>query len=57
MAEVKIREADQLARQVQLDSPEEEWFELQPIEKKLIRYSLILGIGLLIVFIGIFKPF
>ena len=57
MAEVKIREADQLARQAQLASPEEEWFELQPIEKKLIRYSLILGIGLLLVFIYIFKPF
>ncbi|MEW6064654.1 hypothetical protein P378_01645 [Desulforamulus profundi] len=58
MAEVKIREADQtmLKAQQQVDY-QDEWFELQPIEKKLISYSLTLGIGLLIIFILIFKPF
>ncbi|CCO07331.1 hypothetical protein [Desulforamulus hydrothermalis] len=58
MAEVKIRDAEQtLARARQEASYQDEWFELQPIEKKLITYSLALGIGLLIVFILIFKPF
>ncbi|WP_333870320.1 hypothetical protein [Desulforamulus putei] len=58
MAEVKIRDADQtlvMARQ-EVDY-QDEWFELQPIEKKLISYSLALGIGLLIIFILVFKPF
>ncbi len=30
---------------------EEEWFDLLPVEKKLIGYSLLLGIALLVVFI------
>lgn len=30
---------------------EEEWFDLLPVEKKLIGYSLALGIALLVVFI------
>jgi hypothetical protein len=37
---------------------EEEWYDLLPVEKKLIAYSLILGVVLLVVFIfafGIFK--
>jgi hypothetical protein len=37
---------------------EEEWFDLLPVEKKLITYSLALGVALLIVFIfafGVFK--
>jgi hypothetical protein len=36
----------------------EEWFDLLPVEKKLIGYSLTLGILLLVVFIfafGVFK--
>ena len=57
MTEIKIREADQVVRQAQQANYEDEWFELQPIEKKLISYSLILGLGLLLVFIYIFKPF
>lgn len=28
---------------------EEEWFDLMPVEKKLIGYSLVLGIVLLVV--------
>ncbi|MEW6140342.1 MAG: hypothetical protein AB1733_19150 [Thermodesulfobacteriota bacterium] len=38
--------------------PQEEWYDLLPVEKKLMGYSLALGIGLLIVFIfafGVFK--
>ncbi len=37
---------------------EEEWYDLLPVEKKLIGYSLILGVLLLVVFIfafGVFK--
>ncbi len=37
---------------------EEEWYDLLPIEKKLIGYSLGLGIVLLVIFIfafGVFK--
>jgi hypothetical protein len=37
---------------------EEEWFDLLPVEKKLITYSLTLGVALLVVFIfafGVFK--
>jgi len=37
---------------------EEEWYDLLPVEKKLIGYSLALGIALLVVFIfafGVFK--
>jgi hypothetical protein len=37
---------------------EDEYYELLPVEKKLIAYSLALGIGLLVVFIfafGVFK--
>jgi hypothetical protein len=37
---------------------EEEWYDLLPIEKKLISYSLTLGIVLLVIFIfafGVFK--
>ena len=42
---------------LQQDQYEDEWFELQPIEKKLISYSLGLGVTLLIIFILAFKPF
>nr|WP_320147629.1 hypothetical protein [uncultured Anaeromusa sp.] len=34
---------------------ETEWFDLQPIEKKLCAYSLGLGLGLLAVFILLFE--
>lgn len=33
---------------------QEEWFDLLPVEKKLISYSLALGVALLIVFIFAF---
>ena len=36
---------------------EPEWFDLQPIEKKLCAYSLGLGLGLLAVFILLFEVF
>lgn len=57
MAEVKIGQQEQ----PQLDAREameEEYFELLPVEKKLIGYSLGLGVILLVIFIftfGVFK--
>ncbi|MEG6522900.1 hypothetical protein [Desulfotomaculum sp. 1211_IL3151] len=57
MSEVKIRDVKQPTVTTQQLDYEDEWFELQPIEKKLISYSLLLGLGLLVVFIFIFKPF
>jgi hypothetical protein len=33
---------------------EEEWFDLMPVEKKLIGYSLGLGVSLLIIFVFVF---
>jgi hypothetical protein len=57
MAEVKIRDANHQVMINQQANTDEEYFELQPVEKKLIGYSLSLGILLLIVFIFIFKPF
>lgn len=32
----------------------EEWYDLLPIEKKLIKYSLGLGVSLLVIFIVVF---
>lgn len=37
------------------EAMEDEWFDLLPIELKLIKYSLGLGIGLLGVFVIIFR--
>ena len=57
MAEVQIRQAEQPAVSAEV-LQEDEWHDLLPIEKKLISYSLGLGIVLLVVFIfafGIFK--
>lgn len=57
MAEIKIRESNQALAKSQQEQYEDEWFELQPIEKKLISYSLGLGVLLLLLFIFAFKPF
>lgn len=47
-AAVRTAVQDEMAAQAQ------EWFELQPVEKKLISYSLGLGLGLLVIFIFLF---
>ena len=50
----------QISQQVQeagLESDADEYFELQPIEKKLCAYSLGLGLILLAVFILVFEIF
>lgn len=41
----------------ELENLEQEWYELQPVEKKLVRYSLGIGIVLLAVFIAVFGVF
>lgn len=43
--------------QSQLDADADEYFELQPIEKKLCAYSLGLGIFLMVIFIISFEAF
>ncbi|GEA16068.1 MAG: hypothetical protein PWR22_1542 [Moorella sp. (in: firmicutes)] len=42
-----------MAEQERLMQQEEEWFDLMPIEKRLISYSLGLGIVLLLVLLWI----
>ncbi|MDU2063217.1 MAG: hypothetical protein E6713_00150 [Sporomusaceae bacterium] len=37
--------------QLEMAQQEAQWFDLQPIEKKLIAYSLGIGVALLVVFI------
>ncbi len=41
-------------KQAGLVAGEQEWFELQPVEKKLIRYSFGLGVVLLAIFVFAF---
>lgn len=53
MAEVSYNVKQQPDVKAELEA--QEWYDLLPIEKKLISYSLGLGILLLIVFILIFK--
>lgn len=57
MAEIQVSQAEQTTAGAQA-MLEDEWHELLPIEKKLISYSLSLGIVLLVIFIftfGVFK--
>ena len=42
---------------VEIQVQEQEWFDLQPIEKKLCGYSFGLGIVLLVIFIFVFEVF
>ncbi|AEF95120.1 hypothetical protein Desca_2285 [Desulfotomaculum nigrificans CO-1-SRB] len=57
MPEVKVRQQEQPVVTAAQARADDEYFELQPIEKKLITYSLVLGIGLLVVFILAFEVF
>lgn len=56
MPEVKVKQQNQPVTAAQARA-DDEYFELQPIEKKLITYSLTLGISLLIIFILAFEVF
>lgn len=53
MAELKTVEPQQASTPA--EAMEDEWFDLLPIELKLIKTSLALGIGLLLIFVIIFK--
>lgn len=53
MAEVSLKTEQQPNVKAEMEA--QEWYDLLPIEKKLICYSLGLGILLLIIFIMIFK--
>jgi hypothetical protein len=56
MAEGKGPQTPQSSAGVQ-SVAEEEWYDLLPVEKKLIGYSLALGVVLLVVFIFAFGVF
>lgn len=54
----ELRPAQTGSGAVETALPQEEWYDLLPVEKKLMGYSLVLGVGLLVVFIfafGVFK--
>lgn len=53
MAELKTAQGQQI--QTPAEAMEDEWFDLLPIELKLIKISLGLGISLLALFVIIFK--
>jgi len=54
MAELQVGQAQQPKVNAQEMLDADEWYDLLPIEKKLISYSLGLGIALLVVFIFAF---
>jgi hypothetical protein len=57
VSEVKLM-ADNIPPGRESTNPEDEWYDLLPVEKKLIYSSLGLGVVLLIIFIfafGVFK--
>ena len=51
---VGVHDSARAEVQAELTNQEQEWFELQPIEKRLISYSLGLGLGLLVIFVVAF---
>lgn len=57
MAKVKRGLSDQSALNVQEVLAEDEWYDLLPVEKKLISITLGLGIVLMVIFVLVFKVF
>ncbi|NLC76954.1 MAG: hypothetical protein GX750_04965 [Clostridia bacterium] len=57
MAKLETAQVQQIAPNTEVMEEEmvEEWFDLLPIEKKLIGYSLGLGITLLVIFVLVFR--
>ncbi|MDP4127690.1 MAG: hypothetical protein Q8912_12185 [Bacillota bacterium] len=55
MAELNLNAGQQPNVKAEMQAQAEEWYDLLPVEKKLIGYSLGLGILLLIIFIVGFK--
>lgn len=54
MAKLETTQAQPVAEKLE-EEMVEEWFDLLPIEKKLIGYSLALGITLLVIFVLVFR--
>lgn len=54
MAKEQFSKAEQSAVNAQSELEVDEWYDLLPVEKKLITYSLGLGLVLLAIFIVIF---
>ncbi|MFZ5596884.1 MAG: hypothetical protein ACOY31_07725 [Bacillota bacterium] len=52
-AGLNVKQEQQLNARKEMEA--QEWYDLLPVEKKLIGYSLTLGIVLLVVFILSFK--
>jgi len=57
MAELQVGQAEQTRVNAQEMLEADEWHDLLPIEKKLIGYSLGLGVVLLVIFIFSFDVF
>jgi hypothetical protein len=55
MAKEKDLGKTQAAAPAPASVEDDEWYDLLPIEKKLITYSLSLGVALLVVFIVVFR--
>jgi hypothetical protein len=55
MAELNVNVGQQPNVKAEMQAQAEEWYDLLPVEKKLIGYSLSLGILLLVIFIVCFK--
>lgn len=54
MAKLETTQTAPVAEQLE-EEMVEEWFDLLPVEKKLIGYSLGLGITLLVIFVIVFR--
>ncbi len=57
MAKGKLHIAEQSSVNVQEVLAEDEWYDLLPVEKKLIAYTFGLGVVLMVIFVLAFKVF
>lgn len=57
MAKGKLNIAEQSSVNVQEVLDEDEWYDLLPVEKKLIAYTFGLGVVLMVIFVLTFKVF
>lgn len=57
MPKSKLRTGEQSSVNVQEVLTEDEWYDLLPVEKKLISITLGLGILFLVIFVIVFKVF
>ncbi|WP_158408582.1 hypothetical protein [Desulfosporosinus fructosivorans] len=57
MTKGQLRTGEQSSVNVQEMLAEDEWYDLLPVEKKLISITLGLGLILLVIFVIVFKVF